>query len=98
VIAVGDPTRQENFDLDLRDLAPATPSVITSFLLRRILEPNSLRSENASDWRLQVADSNWPEASLTISVACQRAGSMGCINCLRLANACTVDLLLPIQP
>jgi hypothetical protein len=41
VIAVGDLTRQENFDLDLRDLAPATPSVITFLLLRRILEPYS---------------------------------------------------------
>jgi hypothetical protein len=27
VIAVGDPTKQGNFDLDLRDLAPAKPSV-----------------------------------------------------------------------
>ena len=27
MIAVGDPAKQENFDLDLRDLAPATPSV-----------------------------------------------------------------------
>jgi hypothetical protein len=32
VIAAGDSTRQEDFDLDLRNLAPATPFMITSFL------------------------------------------------------------------
>ena len=55
MIAVGDFPRQENFFLDLRNLASVTPFMITSFLLRRFLELYILGSEK----RLPTSVCKW---------------------------------------
>jgi hypothetical protein len=61
VIAVGDPTRQEKFDLDLRDLVPW--ETVGDYFLSAETNPGTLELafRKASDGRLHVADSNWPE-------------------------------------
>jgi hypothetical protein len=61
VIAVGDSTRQEKFDLDLRDLVPC--ETVRDHFLSAETNPGTLQLafRKASDWRLHVADSNWPE-------------------------------------